>query len=246
MDHLKISTITSILKLSEDINLDKVYKNVPITDYVKFIEYGVDNPPKGFSKKLLKKSRKNKKKKIFYNQVTLHVYHDDKIMNVKLFNNGKVQITGLKKLDQSLSCMNKLIKYFEDIDIFDNNIQILSNESVMVNSDFDIGYPVNREALHRDIIDMDMYSSFEPCIYPGVNIKYFINTNNDDGICCCENMCNGKGFGHGDGYCKKITIAVFMSGKIIVTGGRNLEHVYTGYQFIKSLMDERKDKYILK
>ena len=80
MDQLKISTITSIVKLSEYINLDKVYKNVPITDYIKFIEYGVDNPPKGFSKKLLKKTRKNKKKRIFYNQVTLHVYHDDKIM----------------------------------------------------------------------------------------------------------------------------------------------------------------------
>ena len=31
-----------------------------------------------------------------YNQATLHVVHDGKIMNVKMFNNGKIQITGIK------------------------------------------------------------------------------------------------------------------------------------------------------
>ena len=96
MDHLRISTITSILQISSDIDLKKIYDSVPITKYIPFIEYGAENLPKGFSKKMLRKKRKKTKKKIFYNQATLHVVHDNKIMNVKLFNKGKIQITGLK------------------------------------------------------------------------------------------------------------------------------------------------------
>ena len=50
----------------------------------------------GFSEKSLIKKKKEKKKKIFYNRNTIHVIQDGKIMNVKLFNNGRIQITGLK------------------------------------------------------------------------------------------------------------------------------------------------------
>ena len=46
---------------------------------------------------------------------------------------------------------------------------------VLINSDFDIKYKVQRDILHREIIDAGLYSSYEPCIYPGVNIKYYMN-----------------------------------------------------------------------
>jgi TATA-box binding protein (TBP) (component of TFIID and TFIIIB) len=111
----------------------------------------------------------------------------------------------------------------------------------LINSDFDLGYQIDREKLHRDIVENDIYSSYEPCIYPGVNIKYFINTNNTCGICDCENMCNGKGSGCGDGQCKKVTIAVFKSGKVIITGGRNKEQINESYRFITNFIGSKKD-----
>ena len=58
MDNLRISTITSILEISTDIDLKKIYDSVPITEYIPFIEYGAANTPKGFSKKMLRKKRK--------------------------------------------------------------------------------------------------------------------------------------------------------------------------------------------
>ena len=117
MDHLRISTITCILQVSDDIKLEKIYKSVPITEYIPFIEYGADNIPRGFSKKMLRKKRKKTKKKIFYNQATIHVVHDGKIMNVKLFNNGKIQITGLKKVHQGPELIQTLIEYFQDLSL---------------------------------------------------------------------------------------------------------------------------------
>ena len=56
----------------------------------------------------------------------------------------------------------------------------------LINSDFFIGYKVKREIVHREIVDAGMYSSYEPCIYPGVNIKYYYNQDTDNGICQCS------------------------------------------------------------
>ena len=54
--------------------------------------------------------------------------------------------------------------------------------------------------------------------------------------------CNGKGLGNGDGDCKKITIAVFNSGKIIITGGNSFNQVLISYEFINNLLSD-KTKY---
>ena len=162
-------------------------------------------------------------------------------MNVKLFNNGRIQITGLKTENQAGKLVKKLIQYFKDFDVIGDYSELIENKIVLINSDFDLGFEINREKLHYEIIENDIYSSYEPCIYPGVNIKYFINTNNTCGICECENMCNGKGNGCGDGYCKKVTIAVFKSGKVIITGGQNQEQIIESYRFITNFIQNKKE-----
>ena len=243
---LRISTITSVLRISEDINLEKIYNQIPISSYIPYIEYGVNNNPRGFSKKSLRKKRKKKKKKIFYNQSTIHVFYGGKLMNVKLFNNGRIQITGLKEEKQGDKLVKELITYFKDFDILDESTELIQSQVVLINSDFDLGINIDRDKLHREIISNDFYSSYEPCIYPGVNIKYYIINNNNSGICECSNMCNGKGDGCGDGKCKKVTIAVFMSGKVIITGGQNKEQINESYRFISNFVKSRKENLELK
>jgi len=246
-DELRISTITSVLKMSTNIDLGKIYDEIPISEYIPYIEYGVNNNPRGFSKKSLKKKRKKKEQKIFYNQSTIHVLHDNKLMNVKLFNNGRIQITGLKEEKQGDKLVNKLIRYFQDFDILDEDTELIESSIVLINTDFDLGMGIKRDILHREIIENDIYSSFEPCIYPGVNIKYYINNNNTlSGICGCSKLCNGKGDGCGDGDCKKVTIAVFMSGKVIITGGQNKEQINESYRFITNFIRNKKEIFELK
>ena len=60
-----------------------------------------------------------------------------------------------------------------------------------------------------------------------------------------QKMCNGKGDANGDGDCKKVTIAVFKSGKIIITGAQNKTQLETCYRFIKNFIDDKKDEFIL-
>lgn len=244
-DKLRISTITSVLKISEDIDLMKIYNEIPISIYIPYIEYGTNNNPRGFSKKSLRKKRKKKEAKQFYNQSTIHVSYGGKLMNVKLFNNGRIQITGLKEERQGDKLVKELILYLKDFDVFEEDVELIESSIVLINSDFDLGVEIDREALHKEMIENEIYSSFEPCIYPGVNIKYYIN-NNNTGICECSKTCNGKGNGCGDGNCKKVTIAVFMSGKVIITGGQNKEQINESYRFITNFVRSKKELFQLK
>ena len=254
MDNLRISTITALSGFNTNIDLKSLYDNIKISDQIRFIQWGVDNT-KGTTNKVNKRPRKNKKKKnVFYNQITLH-YFVNKVINVKIFNNGKLQMTGLKQIEQGKEVVESIkniikklnIEIKDDNKIVDNKDFIINKyEIVLINSDFNVNYNIDRDILHRFIINMNIFSSYEPLIYPGVNIKYFYNKCYNDGICKCSNMCTGKGNANGDGNCKRITIAVFKSGSIIITGANTIDQLLESYNFINNLMITNKEKFILK
>ena len=252
-DDLRISTMTQIARVSSSIDLNALYSHLEINDIVTFIEYA-DLPGKGVraKPKKISKSRNppkpTKRKKYFYNQVTIHVFND-KIVNMKIFNNGGVQMTGLNHIDQGSNTVHLILNEIftlpeeQRIEIFPDNINpsIIPKMTrmVMINSDFDTGSRINREVLHRSIIEAGYYSSYEPVIYPGVNIKYYYNTDKQlSGICNCEAPCDGKGH---DGACKKITIAVFNSGKVIITGGQSLQQIQTAHRFITGFIRDNAE-----
>ena len=254
MDNLRISTITALSGFNTNIDLKSLYDNIDISDKIRFIQWGVANI-KGKNDKVNKRPRKNKKKKnVFFNQITLH-YFLNKVINVKIFNNGKIQMTGLKEIEQGKEVVESIKNIIKNINskikndnkIIDNeNFIINKYEIVLINSDFNVGYIINRDILHRFIVNMNIYSSYEPIIYPGVNIKYFYNTCYNNGICQCSKLCTGKGNSNGNGNCKRITIAVFKSGSIIITGANSINQLLKSYNFINNLMITNKEKFILK
>ena len=240
--NLRVSTMTLVSGISSNINLQGLYENINRSELFRYIEFGL-NPIKGEKHSKIKNPRKKKEKKFFYNQMTIHVYKD-KIVNMKVFNNGRIQMTGLKSEKQGLDIIQLFINELKNIpqerleEILDN-LDPERNESkiVLINSDFDVHSKINRDLLHRKVIEKGYFSSYEPCTYPGVNIKYYYNElDHNDGICRCAGICNGKGHN----CCKSITIAVFNSGKIIITGGQSYEHLNVAYNFITKIINENK------
>jgi hypothetical protein len=57
----------------------------------------------------------------------------------------------------------------------------------------------------------------------------------------CHKPCDGKGNGKGDGDCKKITIAAFQSGSVIITGAKNMRHIQDAYRFINKVITDNFD-----
>ena len=206
------------IDILKDINKKKIFKSLYRKNYEKYIE----------NNDVLKK-------------IVTYYYSKLKTINIKVFNNGSLQFTGLEYINQGLELTEVLLNKFIFINFVKPDINIKENNIVMINSDFNINYKINRTNLHNYIIKLGFYSSYEPTMYPGVNIKYYHNkTNNINGICNCNSVCNGKGRGCVEGDCRSITIAVFNSGNIIITGGRSLENCNTAYNFIKNILLENK------
>jgi len=124
-----------------------------------------------------------------------------------------------------------------------NVCKIKDYKIVLINSDYYLGFEVKRNILHELLCHKyNIFSSYEPCIYPGVNSKYYFNTNNEDkefeGKCYCNVYCDGKGNGDGNGKCKKITVSIFQSGSIIITGARNMTQIKTAHKFINNVIND--------
>ena len=128
-----------------------------------------------------------------------------------------------------------------------NDIKIGKIQTVLINSDFNTNFEIRRDELHNILKSKNQYniiSRYEPDIYPGVNNKYYWNkqykNKKYEGKCYCTIPCEGKGDGDGNGQCKKITIAAFQSGSIIITGANRLEHIKDARNFIIRVL---KDNY---
>ncbi len=264
----RISTITTTASVSAEVNLDILYEHLTITDGttgITYLEFGKkknETVYKGFAKKFLINRRRKKPSKRFDNQLTI-VYKKNDItsINIKVFRNGNVQMTGVKNINEGSEMVDLLIDIIKNIHTIKNdvvsNIDDLKNSKYkigLINTDFKIGFEIKRDNLFKVMInDFNNITSYEPCIYPGVKIQYFWNSENvigeRDGVCRCENKCflkkkSGTGFGRDN--CKKITLACFQSGAIIITGSQKTDQIEECYSFINKVLYENVDKIIKK
>ena len=252
---LRISTMTAVCNINSDINLEVISKYLPIDDNITYIEYA-NNPIRGKKEKSISEKKANKKR-IFFNQITIIVKNKGYFSNIKLFNNGSMSMTGLKNPDvgkQSISLLLDKLQYTkglingeEKFAIENQKCKFKDFDIVLINSDFYAGFEIKRNELHQLLIsNYNIFSSYEPCIYPGVNSKYYWNKQYKDqpysGKCLCTVPCNGKGTGDGNGDCKKITIAIFQSGSVIITGARNMEQVKDAYKFINNVFSNHYEQ----
>lgn len=261
----RVSTITCNGKMGKDIGevyLDKLFENITIVDTneIGFV-YIVDKEGKqmkGISPKKEKKNHTKKcndedinKKRRFDNAIsgyfrTAHGYSP----SVKIFKNGTIQMTGIKKIEHGKELHENVFKVFSELiektpDIIKNNELECTDFVVrLINSDFSVPFHIRRKDLHHLLIS-DKYnntSSFQPGTYPGVKIQYCWNSQytKNDGCCKCSEKCFGKGNGDGDGQCKKITVSVFESGKILITGAVTFEQIDKAYEYISFILEKHQ------
>ncbi len=209
------------------------------------------------------------KKNRFDNQITvIFKYSNDYMPNVKIFKNGNIQLTGIKDIQHPEIIGNMIIENIiriyrnidkqlvittaDDLDPI-SRLKYSNFKIRMINSDFkgyqDQGhmerFNIKRKELHNLLISQtyNNKSSFQPGIYQGVKLEYFWNGLNSDkkGICTCSKNCFGKNGGNGDGNCKKVTVAIFESGSILITGGITFQQVDDAYNYICGVIRENKD-----
>lgn len=231
-EDLRISTMTITCNLNTLIDIQNVGKYIDLSfNNIVFVKYGADNNIRSLIK-IKKKKKSTKKARNFYNQATIIIDTKRKI-NVKLFKNGSIQMTGCKTLENFINVLNILCQELKKKKaIFDRTTgQIIKKPFVsnpddlilekvynikirMINSNFHIGFLINREKLFSILNQLQINCTYEPCIHACVNIKYLYKTKNI------------------------ISIFVFESGSIIITGARNKDHIIDAYKFITKILHD--------
>jgi len=249
---IRISTMTITCNLNTFLNLVELFDVIEITTDYPIIETLKLGSLKSKGKCKVKK-KKEGKKNYFQNQLTIIVVlkntlnilnGDDLKANIKLFRNGKVQMTGIKSSPHYKLVIDFLYNqlrqaYDSNKTILDiDTIKISDYKIVLINSDFRTNFEINRENIYKFLYDNSYFVIYEPDIYPGVNLKYFWNDTRKDGRCRCTSKCTGKGTGSGDGQCKRITIAIFQSGSVIITGSNHEKQMNNCYEFINKIFTD--------
>jgi TATA-box binding protein (TBP) (component of TFIID and TFIIIB) len=165
-----------------------------------------------------------------------------KEVNVKLFANGGIQMTGVtseKFAREAIEWLLELIKTLPESP-FAEPASIERFSVQLINTDYVLNKFINQDALHKILInDYNLFSMLEKTIYQGVNTKFFYNSSNpQSGICRCSKICKGQGTGDGEGECKRITMSIFRTGRIIITGAREMRQIEAAYNFLNSVFDK--------
>ena len=248
---LRISTMTVTAKWGLPIQLDVLFQQlkqhlIPIGYYgpgvLKFEHKG---EVFGACYKDLFTNRKATDKS-FFNQSTLVIRRPFsggwKELNMKLFPIGSIQMTGVTDQDFAVKSVEWLLEFINTLpqSPFAGKAAVTDVDVSLINTDYSLSHDIQQDNLHRLLMERyNLFSMLEKTIYQGVNTKFFFNTNNKDtGICSCKGFCKGQGKGNGEGDCKRITMSIFRTGKIIITGARTMAQIEAAYVFLNRVFRE--------
>lgn len=245
-DDVTISTMTFVCKIDTVFFCGNIARYIDLKyDAILSVTHGKDGDVRTNRSIIAKKTsngKKKKKKNVFYNQVSMYVdvkAKRKKPVNIKLFSNGAIQMTGCKTVDNAMETLSKVLpelkkvravvdyKNFKVVEKpFASNLDTLELKNVknvriaMINSNFKIPFKIDRGKLYNLLLAENYECLYDPVKHACVNIKY----------------------DHPD---KTISVFVFEKGSIIITGARNCAQILDAYNFINRYL-LRNHKHIVK
>ena len=248
-NNILISTITLDCKLHSIIDVDAMAKYLILReDEVVSVKFGDRNDIATNRTIVIIKSKKKPSNKIFYNQITILMKPmnnpERNYINIKVFKNGSLHMTGFKDMDDFNNVSNTLVHVLiRGRDIVKNNHTkhipfVLSPDKVavsdtkirLINSNFKINYRIDRKKLARLLKKnhnkntKDKEIGYVECKYEPtgghscVNIKYQYDATS------------------------KPSIFVFQTGAIIITGAKTLDHIVKSYEWIHKILKKYHDE----
>jgi len=205
----------------------------------------------GLSKKDLLNNRK-KKKSAFYNCFAI-IYRilykgEFREVHLKVFNTGKLEIPGIQEDEMMYYALEKLCSLMTELTQTTVTYNKTDIQNVLINSNFKCNYYINRDKLFSLLkYKYNIHSLYDACSYPGIQCKYYHNSNNN-GICSCSTKCGFREKSNTKktkSKCIEVSFMVFRTGSILIVGHCDEEILYNVYRFLKNiLLIEFKEIYI--
>jgi hypothetical protein len=190
----------------------------------------------GVSKKDLM-SYRCKKKSAFYNCFVLilrmRVQNMFKEFHVKVFNTGKLEIPGVQSEPVFEMILNQVLETLQPHVVEPLGYKDNTNETVLINSNFNCGFFVNREVLY-DILKFkyNIQAIYDPCSYPGIQCKFYYNP--DVGL---QNGCQiSEENKHLYTNVKEVSFMIFRTGSVLIVGRCDENVLMVIYEFLKIVL----------
>ena len=245
---IKLNSMTQeeLDEIQEKLKLEKCFEEHIITNInnpngrIKFKD--IRKISIGISKKDLI-SYRCKKKSAFYNcfVLILRIKIDCmfKEFHVKVFNTGKLEIPGIqteKTFQKTLSLVIDILQpYFDEKLLYQKD----TTETVLINSNFNCGYYIDRETLF-DLLKYkyNIQSIYDPCSYPGIQCKFYYNP--DIGIQTGSQISeeNKKKYLN----IKEISFMIFRTGSVLIVGKCDENVLIIIYEFLKQILIDEFSK----
>jgi len=165
-----------------------------------------------------------------------------KEMHVKIFNTGKLEIPGIQNiqtLNYILEVVTRILRpaVSMDLDYIQENC-----ETVLINSNFNCGFYIDRDKLHELLkYKYRINSNYDSCSYPGIQSKFY--------------YVHGRSVQNGQqphynktdqpkpDFCE-ISFMIFRTGSILIVGKCSEEILFEIYQFLKTLLEEEYEQIV--
>ena len=191
----------------------------------------------GISKKDIL-SYRCKKKSAFYNCfviiLRMKVEQTFKEFHVKVFNTGKLEIPGVQSEPIFQVLLEEVIKtlqpYIDDGLGYKPN----TNETVLINSNFNCGFFINREIL-SDLLKFKykIQAMYDPCSYPGIQCKFYYNPDVSIQNGCQISEENKKLYKN----IQEVSFMIFRTGSVLIVGKCDENVLIVIYEFLKIILN---------
>jgi TATA-box binding protein (TBP) (component of TFIID and TFIIIB) len=156
-----------------------------------------------------------------------------KEFHVKIFNTGKLEIPGVQNEEYFEMVLKQIIEILQPLQPDTNkplNYKENANETVLINSNFNCGFLINREILY-DLLKCkyNIQTIYDPCSYPGIQCKFYFN--HDIGI---QNGCQiSEDKKHLNQNVNDVSFMIFRTGSVLIVGKCDENVLIIIYEYLK-------------
>ena len=163
-----------------------------------------------------------------------------KEMHVKVFNTGKLEIPGIQSDESLTHVLNLLIDILKPIVGDDIGYIPDKCETVLINSNFNCGYFINRDKLFNILkYKYRIHSNYDSCSYPGIQCKFYyvpeLGADNQTGQ--KPNPSLSSTYPYSLENVNEISFMIFRTGSVLIVGRCGENVLYSIYNFLKKLLE---------
>jgi hypothetical protein len=185
-------------------------------------------------------SYRSKKKSAFYNcfVMILRIKIGDmyREFHVKIFNTGKIELPGMQTIEIHETVMSTILEFIQPHISDQLNYQNCSN-TILINSNFNCGFYINREALYfilKNKYNID--AIYDPCSYPGIQCKFYYDVN--VGVNLDDQKIINTPTTSEKSKLIKVSFMIFRTGSVLIVGRCNEDILKDIYHYIKLLLQK--------